>query len=420
MRRSLAVAMALALAAALVTAVAAGVSAQDKVIRFGFPVDYTKVYIFVTEEWVQGMVDYLQLMNLKGGVGGYKFEWLVVDTGNEPQRGIEAYERFKREGAQVFNFISTPVSRAVVPRALEDRIIVIMPFHGRSDAADGETFPYLFSLGANYWSQATVIIKYILDQEGASLQGKKIGLVHIDSPFGREPIPVLQELSSRLGFQLQTFPFPSPGTEQSATWAQVRRFRPDWVLIWSAGPSQAVSIREAIRIGFPLDHLVSVIWLDEKDMRIAGAQQARGVLRFEAAIPGREHPVIREILQEVYEKAGKGYGKIENVGSTYYAVGVASVAPIVEAVRVARERFGDPVTVDRIKQALETLENFTLGGLMPPITITPKDHEGGGMGRISQWDGSRWVPRTDWYSAYRDIVWKLVYASSAEFRASGK
>lgn len=418
MRRTWAAVLGWVLVAA--TALGASAGAQDRVIRFGFPVDYTRVYIFVTEEWVQGMVDYLQLVNLKGGVGGYTFDWLVVDTGNEPQRGIEAYERFKREGAQIFNFISTPVSRAVVPRALEDRLIVIMPFHGRSDAADGETFPYLFSLGANYWSQAAVIVQYIQDQEGGSLRGKKIGFVHIDSPFGREPIPLLQQLSSRLGFELQTFPYPSPGTEQSATWAQVRRFRPDWVLIWSAGPSQAVSVREAIRIGFPRDRIVSVIWLDEKDMRIAGAADAAGVLRFEAAVPGRDHPVVREILQEVYEKAGKGYGKVENVGSTYYAVGVASVAPIVEAVRIARERFGEPVTVDRIKQALETLQDFSLGGLMPPITITPKDHEGGGMGRISQWDGTRWVPRTGWYSAFRDVVWELVYASSAEFRRTGQ
>jgi len=405
----------------LVLVLAAGLAAvpalaQQKVITFGFPVDYTRVYVFVAEEWTQGMVDYLTLMNLKGGVGGYTFDWRVVDTGNEPQRGIEAYERFRREGATIFNFISTPVSNAVAPRAMEDGVILLMPFHGRSDAADGQTFPWLFSLGANYWSQATVIVQHILEAEGGNLRGKRIGLVHIDSPFGREPIPVLEELSRRLGFEFQSFAFPSPGTEQSATWAQVRRFRPDWVLLWSAGPSQSVGVREAIRNGFPLDRLVSVIWLDEKDMNIVGAAQARGVKRFEAAVPGREHPVVQEILQKVYQEAGKGFGKIENVGSTYYVVGIASVAPVVEAVRIAVERFGEPVTVDKIRAALEMVSNFDLNGLMPPITITPQDHEGGGMGRISQWDGSRWVPVTDWMSAFRDVVWEMVYKSSAQFR----
>lgn len=414
MRRKLTLVLTLVLALGLLTGAA---TAQDKTITFGFPVDYTTVYTFVTEEWVQGMVDYLQLVNLDGGIGGYTFDWLIVDTGNAPQRGIEAYERFKREGADIFNFISTPVSNAVVPRALEDGKIVLMPFHGRSDAADGETFPYLFSLGANYWSQATAIVQYILEAEGGSLEGKSVGLVHIDSPFGREPIAVLEALSRRLGFQFQTFPFASPGNEQSGTWAQVRRARPDWVLLWSAGASQSVAVREAIRSGFPVDRIVSVIWLDEKDMQLVGAQDARGVKRFEAAQPGTDHPIVQEILERLYAE-GNGFGNPDNVGSTYYVVGIASVAPVVEGVRLAYEQFGEPVTVDRIRDGMQMLENFHLEELMPPITISPQDHEGGGAGRISEWDGTKWVALTDWMSAFRDLVWEMVYENSAAFRAS--
>ena len=399
---------------------AIGAAAQDKVIRFAHPGDFTKVYTFATEEWVQGEVDYLTLVNLKGGVGGYKFAPLVTDTGNEPQRGIEAYERFKREGAIVFNFQSTPVSRAIVPRVLQDKIVLLMPFHGRSDAADGTTFPYLFSMGANYWSQATVITKYILDREGGSLKGKKVALVHIDSPFGHEPKPVFEELSRRLGFEVSFFPYASPGTEQSGTWTQVRRFHPDWIALWGAGPSQSVSIKEAIRSGFRNDHLISVLWLAEKDMQIVGPQQGKGILRFEAAVPGRDHPLVKEILSEVYQKANKGYGKPENVGSTYYSVGINTVAPMVEGVRIAQARFGDPVTAEKLKQALETLTNFNAHGFMAPITITPTDHEGGGLGRISQWDGTNWVPKTDWYSAWREIVWDMVKKSSEEFKKSGR
>ena len=416
MKRGLVIVLALL----LVGAAATGVSAQAKVVKFGFAADFTKVYTFITEEQVQGMVDYLQLMNLKGGVGGYKFEWLTTDHGNEPQRGIEAYERFKREGATIFNFVSTPVSRAVLPRAQKDKIIVLMPFHGRSDVADGEVFTHCFSLGANYWSQAASITKFALDQEGGSLKGKKLALVHIDSPFGKEPIPVFEQLSRRLGFEFSAFPYPSPGNEQSATWTQVRQFRPDWVVLWGAGVGQPVSIREAIRNGINLDRVVSVIWIAEKDMHVVGAQQAKGVLRFEAAISGRDTPVVKEILSEVYQKAGKGSGKIENVGSTYYVIGINVVAPVVEATRIAKEKFGEPVTTEKIREAMETLKNFDAGGLISPITLTPKDHEGGGSGRISQWDGTKWVPKTGWYNAYRDVVWDLVKKSAEEFQRSGK
>jgi branched-chain amino acid transport system substrate-binding protein len=411
---------ALVTALALLTLLTGTAPAQDRTVKFAFPVDYTKVYTFVTEEWIQGSVDYLQLMNLRGGTGGYTFEWLVADTGNEPQRGIEAYERFKREGASIFNFVSTPVSRAVLPRALKDGTIVLMPFHGRSDVADGGVFKHAFSLGANYWSQAAVITKYIADQHGGNLKGKKIGLVHIDSPFGREPIPVLEALAKRLGFELVLFPYPSPGNEQSATWTQVRHARPDWVVLWGAGGGQPLSVREAIRSGLPLDRVASVLWLAEKDMQVVGAQQGKGLLRFEAAVPGRETSVVRDILSEVYQKASKGYGKIDNVGSTYYMVGIASVAPVVEAIRVARQKSSDPLTADRIVQALQTLKDFTGGGAFAPITLSATDHEGGGVGRISQWDGTKWAPKTGWFNAYRDVVWEQVKKSADEFERTGK
>jgi hypothetical protein len=39
---------------------------------------------------------------------------------SEPQRGIEAYERFKADKAMPMDFFSTPVSRAIVPRALKN------------------------------------------------------------------------------------------------------------------------------------------------------------------------------------------------------------------------------------------------------------------------------------------------------------
>jgi hypothetical protein len=42
-----------------------------------------------------------------------------------------------------------------------------------------------------YWSAASIILKYIADQERGevNLRGKKIGLLHLNNPFGREPIP---------------------------------------------------------------------------------------------------------------------------------------------------------------------------------------------------------------------------------------
>jgi branched-chain amino acid transport system substrate-binding protein len=394
---------------------AGSAAAQDKVIKLGTALDFTKVYTFVSSEYSQGQRDYLSLINARGGVKGYRFEAMVIDHGNEPQRGIEAYDRFKAEGAVLMDFFSTPVSRAIVPRALKDGQNVLTLFHGRSDAADGKIFPTIFPAGALYWSQAAVILKYISDQEKGNLKGKKVALVGIDSPFGKEPLAVFQAVSAKEGFELQTFFYPSPGNEQSSSWTAVRRFNPDWVVIWGAGGGQTVSLRDAVGNGIKLDRLLSVIWLSETDAQIVGKDAAKGALRFEGAAYGRDNPVIKAILEEVVAK-GKSAGSAEKVGSSYYNIGVAGMSIVVEACRIALEQYGEPLTPEKLKKGLDEVKDFNAQGLIPPITLTAEDHQGGGRGRISQWDGAKWVPKTDWYAAYQDVVWDLVRKSAEEFK----
>jgi branched-chain amino acid transport system substrate-binding protein len=408
----------LAAAASLGAGYIPNVIAQEKVIKFGMAQDFTKVYTFVTAEYSQGQRDYLTLVNERGGVSGWKIQADVVDTGNETQRGIEAYERFKREGVLVVDPLSTPVSRALVPRALNDKINLVTMFSGRSDAADGSVFPYVIPMSASYWSQAAVLIEYIARQE-KDLKGKKIAIVYIDTPFGKEPLPLLREIAKRRGFELLPFPYAPPGNEQAAVWTQVRRANPNWTLIWGGGVGQTVSLKEAIRNGISLEKIASVVWLSESDMKVVGEDAAKGVLKFEGAASGREPKIIQDILKDVVSK-GKGAGPQELVGTSYYNIGVLSAALMVEGTRKALEiSKGAMITSQTLNEGLRSITKFNAEGLSPSITITKTDHQGGGMGRVAQWDGRRWVAKSDWLSADQDLVWELIKQSSAEFKKGG-
>lgn len=310
------------------------VQAQKDPIVFGFAQDFTRVYTFACQELNQGELDYLELINIRGGIDGHKFEPKVTDTGNEPQRGIEAYERFKKQGAVLFDFCSTPVTNAIIPRALDDEIVVLTIGYGRSDAVDGTTFPYVFPIIGNYWTQAARIIDYI-DQQKGGIDGDRIAFIYLESAFGREPIPLLKDLSNRLGYELETFPVPPPGTEQSSAWSKIRRYRPDHIIQWFAGPSTGVSLREAIRNGFQPGQVHSVSWIEQKDLAQVRAGLA-GVQRTEAVTSGRSPELVQAILNEVYA-ADRGNGPIENVGTTYYNYGVGAMAVAVEAARIAVE-----------------------------------------------------------------------------------
>lgn len=397
-----------------------GVLGQERVIRFSMPQDFTRIYTFVTSEYSQGQRDYFTLINERGGINGHRIVADISDHANDMPRAIEAYERAKREGAVLVDPLSTPVARALVPRALEDKINLITAFSGRSDAADGTAFPYVLPLSINYWTQAGLIIEHFRTMEGGNLRGKKIVFVHIDTPFGKEPLPILQVLAQRQGFELQTFPYTPPGNDQAAIWPQVRRARPDFVIFWGAAVGQTVALTEAIRNGLRMDRVSSSVWLSESDMGVVGKDAAKGVMKVEPCASGRDPKPIQDIIAEVVSK-GKGAGPSSKVGTSYYNYGVQMASLMVEGCRMAFQKAPNgPITGAWLNEGLRSITNFTAEGMLPPTTVTKEDHQGGGRGRIARWDGEKFVPATDWFTANQDVVWGEIRKYSEEFRRTGK
>ena len=407
-----------ALAALLLGSQAAQANNNDTV-RFGLCYDLSKAYTFITPQVSQAVRDYADLINMKGGIEGHKIEIILQDHGNEPQRGIECYERLKREGVMMVDLLSTPVSRAVLPRAMKDGNIMVQALVGRGDAVDGDVFKWIFPLGPTYWGQAANIIKYITDQAGGDAKGQKVAFLYIDYSFGQEPIPILETLSEQLGFDLKLFPYPLPGNDQSAAWTQIRRYQPDWIIHWGFSALHVVASREAKRNSIPMSKIISVNWLNEVDLGNIGLEAAKGLKRSDTVIGGDQHPLIQEIIKELYDK-GKGNGDRKFVADSYYNVGLAVYSAMFEGVRLGIKNEGWPLTSEKIRKGLESIRGFDANGLMPPLTVTDKDHGGGGMARISEWDGAKWVPQTDWFSAYTDVVWETIREHYAEFAKAGQ
>lgn len=388
-------------------------------VKFGLCYDISKIYVAAVPQVAQAVKDYADLLNLRGGIEGHPIEVTLVDHGNEPQRGIDCYERLKRDGVMVFDFFSTPVSRAVLPRIMQDGNILVQPLVGRGDAVDGEVFKNVFPLAPTYWGQAANMVSYFKKQAKGELQGKKVAFLYLDTPFGREPIPVFEALKRLERFEFQTFPFPVPGNDQSAAFAQIRRFQPDWVVLWSFSPLNPISFREMQRNGIPLERMVTVNWINEVDINNFGAAAAKGLKRSAVVSGGAEHPLVQDILRELYDK-GKGNGDRKLVADSYYNTGLAVYSSVFEGVRHAVKSQGWPLTPDKIRKGMYSLKNYDAKGFMPPITVTPQDHGGGGKTRIDMWDGSKWVPQTPWMVDYPGLVNTLVKANSAEFAKANK
>lgn len=401
---------------ALVVSMGAAPAMASHEIVIGLLCDRTGATQVVGVNLCPGSHDYVKLVNSKGGVEGHKIKLLEVDHEYKVPPAVEAYERFKKEGAVTVVLYGTPIAYALTQKVTEDKIPGITPGFGRADATDGTRFPYIFPLMATYWSQATAAVKFSKDQLGGSLKGKKIAYLFFDNPAGQEPIPVLQDLAALEGFELRTFAVPSPGVEMGAQALDIaQRYRADFVIAHLFGRSPSVSIKELKRVGYPLRKVVSFVWgAAEADIEAAGGWGvAEGYNAIQFAGVGQDFPVIREI-KEMYKKEGKEPPK-EMASTVYYNRGIVWVALQIEAIRNALKAKPDgKITGEDVKLGFEKVKGVTLGGIVPPVELTPNDHEGGGWVQVWQAKGGKFVKLTDWYKAYPEVLAKHIKEAGAK------
>ncbi len=426
----------LAIAATVVSACLAGLStsvaAADAKEQF-FPVLVyrTGAYAPNGTPWANGYVDYLKLINAKGGINGVKITFEECETGYATDRSVECYERLKGKGATLFQPLSTGATFALTEKAPVDKIPLITAGYGRSESQDGGVFKWNFPLLGTYWVAADVLLQHVVKKEGGwdKIKGKKIALVYHDSPYGKEPIPLLQERAKLHGFELQLLPVTAPGVEQKATWLQVRQSRPDFVFLWGWGVMNSTALKEAQATGYPREKMYGVWWAgaepDVKDVG-EGAKGYSAVTMQHGAEP--QSKVAQDILKELHGK-GQGTGPKEEVGQVLYMRGLLSAAMGVEGVRRAQERFGKGkvMTGEQVRWGLENLaldqkklDALGLAGVMRPVSTSCADHMGANWARVHTWDGKKWNFVGDWYQADEQIIKPLVKSTADKYAAEKK
>ena len=420
------------LIAAVVGAAAASAFAQAKEQFFPLLSYRTGPYAPNGTPWANGKQDYLKMINARdGGINGVKLTWEECETGYATDKGVECYERLKSHpGVTLFDPQSTGITFALTEKVPADRIPMITLGYGLSVSQDGGAFKWNFPFMGSYWTGADVILQHIAKTNGgwAKLKGKKIALVYHDSPFGKEPIPLLEERAKMHGFNLSLIPVTAPGVEQKAAWLQVRQQRPDYVLLWGWGVMNSTALKEAQATGYPRDKMYGVWWSGaEPDVKDVG-EGAKGYNALALNTSGQQPKVIQDILKYVHDK-GQGTGPRSEVGSVLYTRGVIIQMLGIEAVRRAQERFGKGkvMTPDQVRWGLENLaldqkklDALGFAGVLRPISTSCQDHMGSTWARIHTWDGKQWKMSSDWYQADEQIIKPMVKAGADKYLADKK
>ena len=399
-------------AAGIMALTAGSAGAQDKELVFGLQCDRTGATQTVGVFLCPGYHDYINLVNSKGGVEGYKIRVIEIDHEYKVPPAMEAHERFKKEGAILEGVYGTPQIAALTKKLEEDKILGTSPGFGNSASTDGKRYPYVFPLAASYWSQAAAAVTFAKKELGGNLKGKKIAYLYFDNPAGKDPLPILEDLSKSEGFELKTFAVPSPGVEMGAQVLDITgRYKPDFVIAHLFGRAPSVSIKELKGKGYPLNKVISLVWgASEADIKAAGGfEVAEGYHTLQFAGVGSDFQVIKDI-NAMYQAQGKPAPK-EQETSVFYNRGLVIAALHVEAARNAiKAKGGAKPTSEDVKNGMEAIKGFTLGGMVPPMEVTREDHEGGGWVQVWTVKDGKLVKDGEWFQAYRDVIKKHLQA----------
>ncbi|WP_299749220.1 ABC transporter substrate-binding protein [uncultured Tateyamaria sp.] len=373
--------------------------------------------------FADGYADYFTLLNERdGGIGGVAARVLECETGYNTEKGVECYESTKGEGSLVYQPLSTGITYQLIPKTTADGIPMHTMGYGRTSAANGEVFSHTFNYPANYWNGASGAINYLMSQ--GDIAGKKIALVYHNSAYGKEPIRTLEELSEKHGFQLMLVAVDHPGQEQKSQWLQIRRERPDNVIMYGWGVMNQVAIQEAANIRYPMENFIGIWWSGSENDVLPAGDAANGYKALTFHGVGSDFPVFDDIQKYVVD-AGKAAGAGDQIGTVLYNRGLYAAMLAAEAAKTAQDIHGEAeITPAMMRDGMEALEiteakmtELGLPGFGPSFNVSCENHGGPGLIGMTQWDASAgtWSLISEFSATDMDVIQPLIDEDSASY-----
>jgi branched-chain amino acid transport system substrate-binding protein len=380
--------------------------------------------------FADGYADYFNMLNERdGGIGGVMTRVLECETGYNTEKGVECYESTKGEGSLVYQPLSTGITYQLIPKTTADNIPMHTMGYGRTSAANGEVFSHTFNYPANYWNGASGAINYLLGENGGDLKGKKVALVYHNSAYGKEPIRTLEELASKHGFEFKGVPVDHPGQEQKSQWLQIRRDKPDYVIMYGWGVMNQVAVQEAANIRFPMENFIGIWWSGSENDVLAAGAAANGYKALTFHGVGSDFPVFDDIKAHVVDK-GNAAGAGDQIGTVLYNRGLYAAMLAAEAVKTAQAIHGEmDITPAMMRDGMEALEMteakmaaLGLPNFGPEFNVSCQNHGGDGLVGVTQWDATTktWSLISEFAPSDMDVISALITEDSAAYAAENK
>lgn len=340
-----------------------------KDIQIGAIFDLSGATADVGTPFSEGIRDFVEYKNGKGGVEGHKLALKWQDYSYKVPQAEQLYQQFVSEGAKVFMGWGTGDTEALRPRVNADQV----PFMSASLAetlTDPKVTPYNFFPAPSYSQQMRIALQYISDQNKGSKV--EVAVFHHDSPFGTSPLEDGKKFiaDKKLNITMKSYAMPATATDFVAQIGQSKSAK--YVIIQNVA-SPAAKLAQNLKSQNSTAQIVCLNWCaDELFMKLAGpaAEKMIGVMPYSPpSAPGVTG------LEEI-----NNFLKAKNTDATakglHYVQGWYTMASMAEGIANAVRDKGDgEVSGADIKAGLEKVKDFKTG-VSDPITFTAENHAG--------------------------------------------
>lgn len=370
----------------------------DRTVVIGGLFDITGGTGDVGTPYAEGEKAYFEYLEMKGGIPGLELKLIGKDYAYQIPEAQKLYQELRdKEKAVAILGWGTGDTEALRQQVAADKLPFISASYSENLKNIKES-PYNFLTAASYSDQGRAIVKWILENHEGD-KAPTLALLYNDTAFGRSPIEDIKKYAKEVGVKVvDEQVIDVQASEAQSQLLNMKKKNPDYAIIQQTWAATSTILRDAKTLGIDTQ-FIGLNWASgEGIIDIVGADVAEGYIGILShAFPYEDMPGIVEI-KEYLESKGKS---IEDIDQKFVQ-GWAAAKIMVEAVKIAAEKYPDvDLTGEHIREGLESLEDFDLGGLGANVTFEADNHAGTEMTRLGVVKDGKWEAITEYFS-YRD------------------
>jgi branched-chain amino acid transport system substrate-binding protein len=341
------------------------ISFSQTPLKVGALIPYTGRWGDSGRECARGMLDAAKWLNQREGVSGRKLEIILIDDTSQPAEFMAAYRKLNEADRILILYIySTETALALAPHFHFDRIptfISSLP----SQFANASKYPYVFSITPTPLDLAKITMNFISDKSGIKMRKPKVIFIGSSDHFGRHFLDETKEYARTLGIDIGPDVWITDPSQVAKhippLLATINAYNPDFAYLSLTSKETSTLMQEITKMDLKTKWICNKRAFDENLTPFDGVFGVQPISPFGEDIPGMTR--IKEAHQRWHPYDSHTLSYVE---------GWATTQVISEALRRSLPEQG--FSRERVKLTLEGFKDFITGGLIPPLTITSKDH----------------------------------------------